>query len=79
MFQVQEDITQKKAAARMIATALRIGVARDSAASTGPALEVTENIQSEIKEGMLRLAIGKAVSNCAVLGEEKKMVEIWMR
>ncbi|GFN90410.1 hypothetical protein PoB_001691600 [Plakobranchus ocellatus] len=50
----------KKADAGMIAIAPRRRD-KDLAANAGPALRVTDNLQSEIKDGMLKVASGKAL------------------
>ncbi|GFO07862.1 hypothetical protein PoB_003436700 [Plakobranchus ocellatus] len=69
------NLSAKKAGVGGIVTAPRGGARKDSTVSSGPALEVTVNHQSEIKDGMLRLASGKAVAvmkDCAVLEDLKR-------
>ncbi|GFN93415.1 hypothetical protein PoB_001992100 [Plakobranchus ocellatus] len=65
----------KKADAGVIGWCRKKCATRDSAASADPTLKVTDNLQSEIKDDMIRLTSGKAVSvgtNFATLGDPMK-------
>ncbi|GFN74080.1 aminopeptidase n [Plakobranchus ocellatus] len=68
----------KKARAGKISTAPPVGATKDSAASAGPTLEMTDNFQNEIRNGMLQLASAKAVPivTTAALGDPKKMRDL---
>ncbi|GFO11549.1 hypothetical protein PoB_003805400 [Plakobranchus ocellatus] len=59
--------------------ASRGGARKDSTASAGPALEVMDNLKSEIKYGIFQLASGKpatVVTNCAALGDPRRTRDI---
>ncbi|GFO37922.1 hypothetical protein PoB_006442700 [Plakobranchus ocellatus] len=64
----------KKTSAGVVAILLRVDVTKDSAESTGPALEVTDNTQSEMKDDMLQLASGRlpVVMNCTAQADPKR-------
>ncbi|GFO06299.1 hypothetical protein PoB_003280400 [Plakobranchus ocellatus] len=69
------NLSGKRDCAGVIAMVLSIVSTKDSAASVGPTLEVTNNPQSEIRDGMLQRTSGKAVqvvANSAVLGDASR-------
>ncbi|GFS23662.1 hypothetical protein ElyMa_001645200 [Elysia marginata] len=68
------DTTMKKAGAGVVLTATEVKAAAVKKPTEGSTMKVTDNLQSEMKDGMLELASGKSISvmmNCAPVWKTK--------
>ncbi|GFO34139.1 Zinc finger protein [Plakobranchus ocellatus] len=64
------DSTTKKTGAGVVVKTTEVNTAEARKPAEGPTMEVTDDLQSEVEDGMLKLASGKSVSvmtNCAAL------------
>ncbi|GFN98798.1 reverse transcriptase [Plakobranchus ocellatus] len=69
------DSTTKKAGAGVIVKTTEVKTAEVRKPAEGPTMEVTGKLQSEVEDGMLKLASGKSVpviTNCAALRDPEK-------
>ncbi|GFR87729.1 zinc finger protein [Elysia marginata] len=69
------DTTMKKAGAGVVLKATEVKTAGMKKPTEGSTMKVTDNLQSEVKDGMLQLASGKSVPvmmNCAALSDPEK-------
>ncbi|GFR72345.1 hypothetical protein ElyMa_000377200 [Elysia marginata] len=65
----------KKSGAGVVLKATDVKTAEVKKPTEGSTMEVTDNLQSEVKDGMLQLASGKSVpvmANCAALSDPEK-------
>ncbi|GFO12745.1 hypothetical protein PoB_003925000 [Plakobranchus ocellatus] len=64
------DSTRKKAGAGVVVKTTEVNTAEVRKRAERPTMEVTDDLQSEVEDGMLKLASGKSVpvmTNCAAL------------
>ncbi|GFR64262.1 reverse transcriptase [Elysia marginata] len=69
------DTTMKKAGAGVVLKATEVKTAEVKKPTEGSTMKVTDNLQSEVKDGMLQLVSGKSVPvmiNCAALSDPEK-------
>ncbi|GFO41784.1 gypsy retrotransposon integrase-like protein 1 [Plakobranchus ocellatus] len=69
------DSTMKKAGAGVVVKTTEVNTAEVRKLSKGSKMEVTDDLQSEVEDGMLKLANGKSVlvmTNCAALRDPQK-------
>ncbi|GFR60628.1 reverse transcriptase [Elysia marginata] len=69
------DTGMKKAGAGVVLKAPEVKTAAVKKPTEGSTMKVTDNLQSEVKDGMLQLASGKSIPvmvNCAALGDPGK-------
>ncbi|GFS23311.1 hypothetical protein ElyMa_003386600 [Elysia marginata] len=69
------DTTMKRAGAGVVLKATEVKTAGVKKPTEGSTMKVTDNLQSEVKDGMLQLASGKSVPvmmNCAALSDPEK-------
>ncbi|GFO41266.1 Zinc finger protein [Plakobranchus ocellatus] len=69
------DSTTKKAGAGVVVKMTEVNTAEVRKPAKGPTMEVTDDLQSEVEDGMLKLASGKSVpvmTNCAALRDLEK-------
>ncbi|GFO43375.1 Gag-Pol polyprotein [Plakobranchus ocellatus] len=69
------DSTTKKAGAGVVVKTTEVNTAEVKKLAEGPTMEVTDDLQSEVEGGMLKLASGKSVhvmTNCADLRDPEK-------
>ncbi|GFN97917.1 sulfotransferase [Plakobranchus ocellatus] len=69
------DSITKKAGAGMVVKTSEVNTAEVRKLAEGSTIEVTDDLQSEVEDGMLKLASGKSVpvmTNCAALRDWKK-------
>ncbi|GFO19357.1 gypsy retrotransposon integrase-like protein 1 [Plakobranchus ocellatus] len=69
------DSTTKKADAGVVVKTTEVNTAEVRRLAEGPTMEVTDDLQSEVEDGMLKLASGKSVpvmTNCAALRDPEK-------
>ncbi|GFO24247.1 hypothetical protein PoB_005075200 [Plakobranchus ocellatus] len=67
--------TTKKAGAGVIVKSTKVNTAEVRKPAEGPTMKVTGDLQSEVEDGMLKLASGKSVpvmTNCAALRDPEK-------
>ncbi|GFR63262.1 hypothetical protein ElyMa_003600300 [Elysia marginata] len=70
-----EVTTMKKAGAGVVLKATEVNTAGVKKPTEGSTMKVTDNLQSEVKDGVLQLASGKSVPvmmNCAALSDPGK-------
>ncbi|GFO03955.1 Zinc finger protein [Plakobranchus ocellatus] len=69
------DSTTKKAGAGVVVNMTKVNTAEVRKPAEGPTIKVTDDLQSEVEGGMLKLTSGKSVpvmTNCAALRDLKK-------
>ncbi|GFR79434.1 hypothetical protein ElyMa_000556300 [Elysia marginata] len=69
------DTKMKKAGAGLVLKATEVKTATVKKPTEGSTMKLTDNIQSEVKDGMLELASGKSIPvmmNCAALSDPEK-------
>ncbi|GFO27804.1 reverse transcriptase [Plakobranchus ocellatus] len=69
------DSTTKKTGAGVVVKTTEVNTAEARKPVEGPTMEVTDDLQSEVEDGMLKLASGKSVSvmtNCSALRDPEK-------
>ncbi|GFO14865.1 Zinc finger protein [Plakobranchus ocellatus] len=69
------DSTTKKASAEVVVETTEVNTAEVRKPAKGPTIEVTDDLQSEVEDGPLKLASGKSVpvmTNCAALRDPEK-------
>ncbi|GFO36759.1 hypothetical protein PoB_006326400 [Plakobranchus ocellatus] len=69
------DSTTKKAGAGRVMKTTEVKIAEVRKLTEGPMMEVTDDLQSEVEDGTLKLASGKSVpvmTNCAALRNPEK-------
>ncbi|GFN79109.1 Zinc finger protein [Plakobranchus ocellatus] len=69
------DSTTEKAGAGVVVKTTEVNTAEVRKPAEGPMMEVTDDLQSEVEDGMLKLASGKSVpvmTNCAALRDPEK-------
>ncbi|GFO49456.1 hypothetical protein PoB_007596100 [Plakobranchus ocellatus] len=69
------DSTTKKAGAGVVVKTTEVNTAEVRKPAESPTMEVTDDLQSEVEGGMLKLASGKSVpvmTNCAALRDSEK-------
>ncbi|GFO01445.1 retroviral-like aspartic protease 1 [Plakobranchus ocellatus] len=74
------DGTTKKAGAGVVVKTTEVNTAEVRKPAESPTMEVTGDLQSEVEDGMLKLASGKSVpvmTNCAALRDPEKTRSSW--
>ncbi|GFO36280.1 reverse transcriptase [Plakobranchus ocellatus] len=69
------DSTTKKSGAGVIVKTIEVNTAEVRKPAEGPTMEVTDDLQSQVEDGMLKLVSGKSVpvmTNCAALRDSEK-------
>ncbi|GFO29991.1 hypothetical protein PoB_005649600 [Plakobranchus ocellatus] len=69
------DSTTKKAGAGVVLKSTKVNTAKVKKPAEGPTMEMTDDLQSEVEGGMLKLVSGKSVlvmTNCAALRDPEK-------